>query len=62
MRQTFDDYNDTGELVDGSAAIHPRYLGMLMLRRISSNGPFAVMPSCESSTLLTETTSCLPTK
>jgi hypothetical protein len=40
MRQTFDDYNETRELVDGSAAIHPHNLGILMLRSISSNGPF----------------------
>jgi hypothetical protein len=40
MRQTFDDYNETCHMVDGSAAIHPHNLGMLMLRGISSTGPY----------------------
>jgi hypothetical protein len=39
MRQTFDDYNETCQMVDGSAAIHPHNLGLLMLRGISTNGP-----------------------
>jgi hypothetical protein len=39
MRQTFDDYNETCQMVDGSAAIHPHNLCLLMLRGISSNGP-----------------------
>jgi hypothetical protein len=40
MRQTFDDYNETCELIDGTAAIQPHNIGLLMLRGISSNGPF----------------------
>jgi hypothetical protein len=40
MRQTFDDYNETCHMVYGSAAIHPHNLGLLMLRGISSTGPF----------------------
>jgi hypothetical protein len=40
MRQTFDDYNETCQIVDGSAAIHPHNLGMLMLRGTSSTGPY----------------------
>jgi hypothetical protein len=40
MRQTFDDYNETYELIDGSATIHPHNMDMLMPRGISSNGPF----------------------
>jgi hypothetical protein len=41
MRHTFDDYNETScQMVDGSAAIHPHNLGLLMLRGISSSGPF----------------------
>jgi Cu2+-containing amine oxidase len=40
MRQTFDDYNGTCQLIDGSAAIHAHNLGLLMLRGISSTGPF----------------------
>jgi hypothetical protein len=39
MRQTLDDYNETCEMVDGSTAIHPHNLGLLMLRGISSTGP-----------------------
>jgi hypothetical protein len=34
MRQTFDDYNETCQMVDGSVAIHPHNLGLLMLRGI----------------------------
>jgi hypothetical protein len=40
MRQTFDDYNETCQLMDGCTAIHPHNLGLLMLRGISSTGPF----------------------
>jgi hypothetical protein len=46
MRQTFDDYNEACELIDSSAAIHPHNLGMLMLRGISSNGPFSQAKKC----------------
>jgi hypothetical protein len=40
MRQTFDDYNETREMIDGSLATRPHHLGLLMLSGISSNGPF----------------------
>jgi hypothetical protein len=40
MRQTFDDYNETCQMVDGSAAIHPHNMGLFMLRGISITGPF----------------------
>jgi hypothetical protein len=40
MRLTFDDYNETCQMIDGSAAIHPHNMGLLMLRGISSIGPF----------------------
>jgi hypothetical protein len=46
MRQTFDDYNETNQMVDGSAAIHPHNLGLLMLRGISSNGPHGQAKQC----------------
>jgi hypothetical protein len=46
MRQTFDDYIDACELIDGSAAIHPHNLGLLMLRGIYSNGPFGQTKQC----------------
>jgi hypothetical protein len=46
MRQTFDDYNETCELIDGFATIHPHILGTLMLRGISSNGPFGHAKQC----------------
>jgi hypothetical protein len=39
MRQTFDGYNETCHMVDGSAAIHPHNLGLLMLRGFSNTGP-----------------------
>jgi hypothetical protein len=34
MRHTFDEYNETCEIIDGSAAMHPHHLGLLMLRGI----------------------------
>jgi hypothetical protein len=40
MRQTFDDYNETCEMVNGSAAIKPHNLGLFMLRSIPNTGPF----------------------
>jgi hypothetical protein len=46
MRQTFDDYNETCQMVDGSVAIHPHNLGLLMLRGISSNGPHGQAKQC----------------
>jgi hypothetical protein len=46
MRQPFDDYNETCELIDGSAAIHPHNLGLLMLRGISCTGPFGQTKPC----------------
>jgi hypothetical protein len=46
LRQTFDDYNETRELIDGSAAIHPHNPGLLILRSISSNGPSGQAKHC----------------
>jgi hypothetical protein len=46
MRQTFDDYNETCQLIDSSAAIHPHNIGLLMLRVISSTGPFGQAKQC----------------
>jgi hypothetical protein len=46
MRQTFDDYNETYKMIDGSAAIHPHNLGLLMLRGISGTGPFGHAKQC----------------
>jgi hypothetical protein len=46
MRQTFDDYNETCELIDGSLTIHPHNIGLLMLRDISINGPFGQAKQC----------------
>jgi hypothetical protein len=46
MRQTLDAYNEACELIDGSAAIHPHNLGLLMLRGIYSNGPFGQTKQC----------------
>jgi hypothetical protein len=46
MRQTFDDYSETYEMVDGSAAIHPHNLGLLMLRGISNNGLHGQAKQC----------------
>jgi hypothetical protein len=46
MRQTFDDYNETCEMINGSTTIHPHHLGLLMLRGISSNAPFGQTKQC----------------
>jgi hypothetical protein len=40
LRKSFDDYNETCEMIDGSAAIHILRLGLLMMRGISSTGQF----------------------
>jgi hypothetical protein len=61
MQQTFDDYNEKCEMIHGSATIHTHHLGLLMLRGISSNGPFG-QANGASSTPSTHTTSCLRTK
>jgi hypothetical protein len=42
----FNDYNEACQLIDGSAAIHPHNLGLLMLRDISSTGPFGQAKQC----------------
>jgi hypothetical protein len=46
MRQNFDDYNETCEMIDGSATIHPHKLGLLMLRGISNTGHFGQAKQC----------------
>jgi hypothetical protein len=46
IRQTFGDYNETCQMVYGSAAIHPHNLGLLMLRGISSSGPHGQAKQC----------------
>jgi hypothetical protein len=46
MCQTFDDYNETCEIIDGSAVILPHHLGLLMLRGISNTGPFGQAKQC----------------
>jgi hypothetical protein len=45
MRQALDDY-ETCQMVDGSGAIHPHNLGLLMLRGISNNGPHGQAKQC----------------
>jgi hypothetical protein len=46
VRQSFDDYNESCQMMDGHAAIHPHNLGFLMLRGISSLGPYAQAKQC----------------
>jgi hypothetical protein len=46
MRQTFDDYDETCEMIDGSAAIHPHNQDLLMHRGISSTGHFGDAKQC----------------
>jgi hypothetical protein len=48
MRQTFDDYNETCEMIDGFAAIHPHNMGLLMLRGISNTDQFGQAKHCVS--------------
>ena len=40
MWQSFDDYNETCQMIDGSPAIHPHNLCLLMLKGISSSGQY----------------------
>jgi hypothetical protein len=58
-RQTFDDYNETCHMIDGSAAIQPHNLGLLMLRGIS-NPALSAMPNNVPLTPSTHTTFCPP--
>jgi hypothetical protein len=53
MRQVFDDYNETGDMKDCSAAIHPHDLRLLMPRDISSNRPFGHAKQCAINVLET---------
>jgi hypothetical protein len=46
MRQTFDDYIETCEMIDGLAAIHPHHLGLLMPGGISRTGPLGQAEEC----------------
>jgi hypothetical protein len=45
MRQTFE-YDETCQMVDGSAPIHPHNPGLLMLRGISSRSPHGQAKQC----------------
>jgi hypothetical protein len=46
MGQTFDDYNETCEMVDAYVGIHPHSMGLPMLRGISSTGHFGQAKAC----------------
>jgi hypothetical protein len=46
MRQSFDDYNETCQMIDGFAAIRPHNLGLLMLRGISSSSQYGQAKQC----------------
>jgi hypothetical protein len=46
MRQTLDDYNETSEMIDGSSAIHPHNMGLLMMRGISSTSHYGHAKHC----------------
>jgi hypothetical protein len=46
MRQSFDDYNETSDMIDSSYAIHPHHLGLLMLRGISTTGQSGHAKQC----------------
>jgi hypothetical protein len=46
MRRTFDDYNETFEMINGSSPVHPYIFGLLVLRGISNTGHFAHAKQC----------------
>jgi hypothetical protein len=46
MRPTFEDYNETCEMIDCSAAIHPHNMALLMLRAIFNTGNFGHAKPC----------------
>jgi hypothetical protein len=46
MRQAFDDYNETCEIIDSSAAIHPYHMGRLMLSSTTSTCQFSQGKYC----------------
>jgi hypothetical protein len=46
MRQSFDDCNETCQMIDGSAAIHPHNLDLLMFRGISSSREYRQAKQC----------------
>jgi hypothetical protein len=46
MRQSFDDYNEKCQMIDGSAAIHPHNFGLLMLRGISTSSQYGHAKKC----------------
>jgi hypothetical protein len=46
MWQSFDDYNETCQMIDGSAVIHPHNLGLLILRGISSSCLYGQAKQC----------------
>jgi hypothetical protein len=46
LKRMFEEYNEICQLIDGYAAIHPHNLGLLMLRGISSSGPFGQAKHC----------------
>jgi hypothetical protein len=46
MRQSFDDYNESCDMIDGSTAIHLHHLSILMLHGISCNRQFGQAKQC----------------
>jgi hypothetical protein len=46
MRQSFDDYNETCQMIDGYVVIHPHNLGLLMLCGISSSCQYGKAKQC----------------
>jgi hypothetical protein len=46
MRQSFDDYYETCQMIDGSTVIHPHNVGLLMLRDISTSCYYGHAKQC----------------
>jgi hypothetical protein len=46
MRQTLDDYNEASEMIDGSSAIPPHNMGLLMMRGISNTSHYGHAKQC----------------
>jgi hypothetical protein len=61
MGQSFDDHNETCQMIDGSTAVHPHNLGLLMLHGISSSGQYGHAKRALSTRSIL-ITSCLRTK
>jgi hypothetical protein len=59
MRQSFDDYNETCQMIDRYVAIHPLNLGLLMLRGISNSCLYGKANQCAIHAFDTDYHNCI---